>query len=192
MPVGTHVHRTAGVRVRRRRLIPPSIQAGLPRVRPGWATIHAAQWARTDRRAALLVCLPVQQRLVAPARLLVAWRTIRYSRRRLLLGQVIVDVCDGAQSSVSLTSPGCAGLADCPRRPARQSAGARGGSTRWSRLRLAQRLADVLDRVNQLPDFDPRHHALTVQAAELTPVERAAGGIPASESIEPDADADDG
>ncbi|MGV1008327.1 MAG: hypothetical protein ACOYBY_06925 [Dermatophilaceae bacterium] len=98
VPAGTHIHRTVGVRVRRRRSMPPSIRAGLPRARPEWATIHAAQWARTDRTAALLVCLPVQQRLVPPRRLLEAWRTVRYSPRRLLLGQVLADVCDGAQS----------------------------------------------------------------------------------------------
>ena len=62
------------------------------------ATIHAAQWAVSDRQAALLVCLPVQQRLVRPGRLLETWHGVRRSPRRSFLGQVIPDVCDGAHS----------------------------------------------------------------------------------------------
>ncbi|MFC0037346.1 BREX system ATP-binding protein BrxD [Actinomadura rayongensis] len=41
------------------------------------------------------------------------------------------------------------------------------------RLFLKKLVADVLDRVDQHPDFDPRvHYALTVRSAELTDVER--------------------
>lgn len=43
------------------------------------------------------------------------------------------------------------------------------------RLFLKKLVADVLDRVDQFPDFDPRRdYALTVSAAELTDVERNA------------------
>ena len=43
------------------------------------------------------------------------------------------------------------------------------------RIFLKKLVADVLDRVDQFPDFDPRtHYALTVSETELTPVERAA------------------
>jgi hypothetical protein len=43
------------------------------------------------------------------------------------------------------------------------------------RLFLKKLVADVLDRVDQHIDFDPRvHYALTVSTAELSPVERAA------------------
>ncbi|MFN8079651.1 MAG: hypothetical protein U0Q19_08790 [Kineosporiaceae bacterium] len=98
VPAGTHPRRLPGVRVRRRRRMPPVVAAGLPRVRREWATLHAAQWARTDRAAALLVCLPVQQRLVEPGRLLAAWQATTYSPRRALLEHVVRDVCDGAHS----------------------------------------------------------------------------------------------
>lgn len=99
VPAGTQPRRLVGVRVRRRRRMPPVVSGGgLPRVRREWATLHAAQWARTDRAAALLVCLPVQQRLVEPGRLLAAWEATIYSPRRALLDQVVRDVCDGAQS----------------------------------------------------------------------------------------------
>lgn len=43
------------------------------------------------------------------------------------------------------------------------------------RLFLKKLVADVLDRVDQFPDFDPRqHYALTIADAELTAAERAA------------------
>jgi hypothetical protein len=43
------------------------------------------------------------------------------------------------------------------------------------RVFLKKLVADVLDRVDQYPEFDPRtHYTLTVSDAELTAVERAA------------------
>lgn len=43
------------------------------------------------------------------------------------------------------------------------------------RVFLKKLVADVLDRVDQFPEFDPRsHYTLTVSDTELTPVERAA------------------
>jgi len=45
------------------------------------------------------------------------------------------------------------------------------------RLFLKKLVADVLDRVDQFPEFDPRvHYALTLAAAELSDVERAMAG----------------
>ena len=98
MPTDNRRHRVPGVTVHRRREVGPTTGSGLVRCTSEWATIRAAQWARTDRSAALLVCLPVQQRLVAPGRLLTAWTTVRRSRRRAVLDAVIRDVCDGAHS----------------------------------------------------------------------------------------------
>lgn len=98
IPAGSRPRIVPGVRVQRRRALAPVAGGGIPRVRPDWATIHAAQTARTDRAAALLVCLPIQQRIVVPERLLATWQTVRYSARRALLELVIRDVCDGAHS----------------------------------------------------------------------------------------------
>ncbi|SDL43771.1 BREX system ATP-binding protein BrxD [Tessaracoccus oleiagri] len=58
------------------------------------------------------------------------------------------------------------------------------------RVFLKKLVGDVLDRVDQFPDFDPRtHYALTVDAGELTPVERnAARGAASLDEIELDAD----
>jgi hypothetical protein len=50
------------------------------------------------------------------------------------------------------------------------------------RLFLKKLVADVLDRVDQFEDFDPRaHYALTITPSELSEVERnaAAAGVPA-------------
>lgn len=59
------------------------------------------------------------------------------------------------------------------------------------RLFLRKLVADVLDRVDEFDDFDPRrHYALTVSAAELTEVERNAAAAPANAAAAP-AGADD-
>jgi hypothetical protein len=55
------------------------------------------------------------------------------------------------------------------------------------RLFLKKLVADVLDRVDQFPDFDPRqHYALTLAEAEMTTVERSAAGAPGIDDIDLD------
>lgn len=98
VPKNNRRHRLPGVRVRRRDEVGPAVRAGLPRARPEWAALRAAQWARTDRTAVLILCLVVQQRLVPPERLLEAWRRMRRRRRRALIDAALADLCDGAHS----------------------------------------------------------------------------------------------
>jgi hypothetical protein len=51
---------------------------------------------------------------------------------------------------------------------------------------LKKLVGDVLDRVDQFADFDPRrHYTLTMSAAELTEVERNASAGPGGD--DPDA-----
>jgi hypothetical protein len=46
------------------------------------------------------------------------------------------------------------------------------------RLFLKKLVSDVLDRIDQFDDFDPRqHYQLTVNASELTTVEREAQAV---------------
>ncbi len=53
------------------------------------------------------------------------------------------------------------------------------------RLFLKKLVGDVLDRVDQYPDFDPRqHYALTIAESELTAQERAAAGATSVDDIE--------
>jgi hypothetical protein len=55
------------------------------------------------------------------------------------------------------------------------------------RLFLKKLVADVLDRIDQHPDFDPRqHYALTVTENEMTPVERSASGAASVDDIQLD------
>lgn len=98
LPARSRGHSVPGVRLRRRRDLGPCMSVGLPRVRPEVATVHAAQWARSDRQAALVICLVVQQRLIPPARLLEYWLTVSRSPRRAFIHTVIRDVCDGVHS----------------------------------------------------------------------------------------------
>src|SRR5580765_3161995 len=85
-----------GVIHHRRRQMPPTVGAGIPRVRPEWAVLHAAGWAVSDRQAMLLLCLVVQQRLVRPADLQAAAKALGRTRRRALIQVIVKDVCDGA------------------------------------------------------------------------------------------------
>lgn len=53
------------------------------------------------------------------------------------------------------------------------------------RLYLRKLVADVLDRVEQFPDFDPNlHYALTIDEREMSPSERAAAGAASVDDIE--------
>ncbi len=98
IPANNRRHRVPGVRLRPRHSLGPRIETGLPRARPEYASIRAAQWAASDRMAALLICLPVQLRLVSPDRLAEVWAGVQRSPRRRLLDLVVADVCDGAHS----------------------------------------------------------------------------------------------
>jgi hypothetical protein len=53
------------------------------------------------------------------------------------------------------------------------------------RIFLKKLVGDVLDRIDQFPEFDPRqHYALTIGESELTPVERQAMGATNVDEIE--------
>lgn len=69
---------------------------------------------------------------------------------------------------------------------ARAIAGELGGKVGIApRLFLKKLVADVLDRIEQFPDFDPRqHYALTVNTAELTKEEQGARGAVDPEDVE--------
>lgn len=88
-----------GVRVHRvTRRTGESSSGGLPRTRVEVAALRAAAWARSDRQAALILCMVVQQRLTTGERLLSAFATVRNRGRRPFVRQVLRDVADGAQS----------------------------------------------------------------------------------------------
>ena len=74
------------------------LTAGVPRTRPDVAAIRAAQWAVSDRQAALVLAMTMQQRLTTPARLIAASEQIRGRRRRQFIHLIVRDVAAGAQS----------------------------------------------------------------------------------------------
>lgn len=98
VPKSSHTHAVERVRLHLPRVPAPVVGAGIRKVAPDIATIHAAQWAATDRQAALVICMPLQQRLTTPSRLQLAWHGVQRSARRKLLDGVIGDVADGAHS----------------------------------------------------------------------------------------------
>ncbi|WP_153394632.1 hypothetical protein [Ornithinicoccus halotolerans] len=87
-----------GVRRHQTRQVVRAPGQRLPRAPTEVAVLNAAEWARTDRQAALYVVSSVQQGLVAPDRLLRAWSRRRRSRRRRLVDAVVRDACEGAQA----------------------------------------------------------------------------------------------
>ncbi len=89
-----------GVRVHRvRRLSTDRCDLGsVPRTAPAVAALRAAAWAVSDRQAALLLAMTVQQRLATGAQLQAAVRVVRNRGRRPFVRQVVRDVAAGAES----------------------------------------------------------------------------------------------
>ncbi|MGY4719207.1 hypothetical protein [Naumannella huperziae] len=96
VPPNARAHRGPGVRLHRRRIRGALDGAGVPRLARELAVLNAARWAVSDTQAALLVCLPVQQRLIHPEALLAAW--LESGRRPMRLDLIITTVCAGAES----------------------------------------------------------------------------------------------
>ncbi|WP_245618476.1 hypothetical protein [Knoellia aerolata] len=121
VPRANRHHVLDGVRIHRRSEMPRVVTAGIPRVRAELAAVHAASWARSDREAALILCLVVQQRLTTPERLLAAWRGGRRAGpRRPFVNAAVVDICDGAQALGELDFAGLCRARGLPE-PSRQS-----------------------------------------------------------------------
>jgi len=89
-----------GVRIHKviRRLEHEVMHAGIPRTRPSVAAVRAAHWAASDRQAALVLVMPVQQRLCTGAQLVAAESLIRGRNRRNLIHLLVHDIADGAHS----------------------------------------------------------------------------------------------
>ncbi len=72
--------------------------AGLPRTTPAIAAVRAAHWAVSDRQAALILAMTIQQRLVSAADLQAAVDLARGRTRRAFIRRIVADVSDGAQA----------------------------------------------------------------------------------------------
>lgn len=131
-----------------RRLVDDCVSVGLPRTRPALAALRAAQWAVSDRQAALFLTMSVQQRLVTGEQLRSAHEQYVGRRRRALVKTLIDDIVDGAQALGELDF-----AALCRRRglpePERQAV-VRGQGGRW--------YLDVRWREGLVVEIDGRQH----------------------------------
>jgi very-short-patch-repair endonuclease len=85
--------------VRTRRYDSLTVQpSGIPRTRPDVAAVRAALWAVSDKQAALLLTMPVQQRLTTAERIGASLLSVRRHQRRTLLHATVLDLLDGVRS----------------------------------------------------------------------------------------------
>jgi very-short-patch-repair endonuclease len=95
------VYRSRTVDVRQTRRLEPSDRydgSGPPRVRPEVAAVRAALWARSDRQAATLIAMTVQQRLASAEQIGRELLKVRRDRRRKLVERFVLDAMGGSQS----------------------------------------------------------------------------------------------
>jgi hypothetical protein len=94
------VKKLPGVRLHKviRRIPDELVVSGIPRTRPAVAALRAAHWAVTDRQAALLLLMSVQQRLTTPAQLIKVSGQLRGRKRRGFIRTILGDIAGGVQS----------------------------------------------------------------------------------------------
>lgn len=100
VPRGARIRRTRAYDIRQTRRWSASDLApsGIPRTNVAVAAVRAALWASSNRQAAYLLTLTVQQGLATPSQLGNEALRIRRDRRRTLLYAVINDLLDGARA----------------------------------------------------------------------------------------------
>ncbi len=94
-------HRYDGAKVHNSRLwdVEDFVDAGgVRRTRSEVAAVRAAMYARSDRAAALVMSMAVQQRLVPAERLLVQALRVNRHRRRPFIVRIAKDIHDGAEA----------------------------------------------------------------------------------------------
>ena len=161
-PPGVCVHET------RRRRDGDLVGAGIPRTRPEIATIRAALWAASDRQAALLVIMAVQQRLTTGRKLQQALARVRRHPRRRFLVAVVLDVTDGVQALGELDFGAWGGAYGLPR-PNRQvlRRGRRGRvylDVYWDRLGVVVEIEGVHHGAGETQVADAlRQNALSIE-----------------------------
>ena len=170
--------RVDGVRVHQVRepLARDTCSVGVPRVRVGVAAVRAAQWAATDRQAALLLCMSVQQRLVRADDLCpVRWPGAHYGRTAFVR-QLVRDVRDGAQSLGELDFAGLCRQRGLPE-PERQvvRAGARGRiylDVRWRECPLVVEVDGAQHRLGLAISSDNlRRNALAISGETVLTID---------------------
>jgi hypothetical protein len=100
VPRGARVRRARGLDIRQtRRWSSADVAAvGIPRSRPAVAAIRAALWARSDKQAALVLTMVVQQGIASAEALGPEMLRVRRDKRRRLLHSVLLDLLGGVRS----------------------------------------------------------------------------------------------
>ena len=101
VPRGARIrHRGTSADIRQTRRWRPEdrVETGVPRTQVAVAGIRAALWAKTNRQAALILTMAVQQGLVTAEQLSVEMLLIRRDKRRLFLHDVLNDLLGGVRS----------------------------------------------------------------------------------------------
>jgi len=100
VPRGTRVRRTPAYDIRetRRWSDDDVIRVGIARTKPPVATVRAGLWARSDKQAALVLTMAVQQGVARVEDVATELLRIRRAPRRALLHVIVNDLLDGARS----------------------------------------------------------------------------------------------
>lgn len=100
VPRGSRTRRAAGLNIRETRRLRTTDRApgALPRTRPEIAAVRGALWATSDKQAALIVTMTVQQQLSTPERIGRALLDLRRDRRRELLAVTVQDLLEGVRA----------------------------------------------------------------------------------------------
>lgn len=90
----------AGLNIRRTRRLKETDRApsGVPRTKVEVAAVRSALWAVSDKQAALLVTMTVQQGMSTAERIGQALLSVRRDKRRALLHDLVLDLMGGARS----------------------------------------------------------------------------------------------
>ena len=101
VPRGARIrHRSTTLNIRQtRRWDPTDVEPhGIPRTRVAVAAVRAALWATSDRQAALVLSMTVQQGLATAEQLSVEMLRVSRDKRRGLLHEVLLDLLGGVRS----------------------------------------------------------------------------------------------
>ncbi len=100
VPRGVKPRRGKGINVRqtRRWAADDVAPSGIPRSRPDVAAVRAALWARSDKQAALVLTMTVQQGLATAEQLGREMLRVRRDKRRAFIHLVLLDLLGGVRS----------------------------------------------------------------------------------------------
>jgi hypothetical protein len=100
VPRGARIRRCPAYDIRQTRRWSAADRApsGVPRTRPAVAAVRAGLWAVSDRQAALVITMTVQQGLATAESIGLELLRVRRHKRRLFLHALVNDLIDGARS----------------------------------------------------------------------------------------------